>query len=465
MREEPAIAQGEESMRKELAYYRRLLEESGNRHLREAERLSELIARLRRTEEELERYRDKLEVRVQKRTEELVASNEQLRQEMAQRERVETELRESEHRFRLFMEHFPGLAYIKDAQLRTLFANQGFKTWLGLDPADVPGKTNLDLFPAEFARQITADDLNALEQGSLRTEEYFNGRHWASYKFAIRRPNAPPMLGGLTLDITERKKAEAERLEFERRLLHTQKLESLGVLAGGIAHDFNNLLTTILGNASLLAEDLPRDPQVQQSIRDVSEAARTGADLCRQMLAYAGRGRFVLETFPLNILVEGMLHLLKTSLSRRAGLELRLASSAPPMRGDLAQVRQLLINLVTNASEALGDKGGTIFITTGCSTLTTEQLRSTVLGDGLNPGDFVWLEIQDSGCGMDAETQKRIFEPFFTTKFLGRGLGLAAVMGIVRGHHGTLTLDSLPGQGTTFRVLFPAATPGQARLS
>ncbi|MCP5159220.1 MAG: response regulator [Gammaproteobacteria bacterium] len=270
-----------------------------------------------------------------------------------------------------------------------------------------------------------------------------------------REKNAPLLLLAVT-DITERKWAEDKRLQLERQMQQTQKLESLGVLAGGIAHDFNNLLTIVLGNASLALDELPPLSPARDSLRAIEKTSLRAAELCRQMLAYSGKGRFIIENIRLDDLIGEMVSLFKASISKKAILNLNLKESLPPMRGDPSQIRQVVMNLVINASEAIGERSGVITISTGIMECTHDYLSEAYLDENLAEGTYVWLEISDTGCGMDQETRRRIFEPFFTTKFTGRGLGLSAVLGIVRGHRGTLRVYSEPSRGTTFKILFPA---------
>ncbi len=263
-------------------------------------------------------------------------------------------------------------------------------------------------------------------------------------------------------EAADRKRAEEERHNLERHVLHVQKLESLGVLAGGIAHDFNNLLMAILGNADLALQDVTPSSPARGSILEVIKAARRASELARQMLAYSGKGKFILDQVNLAVLAREMAHLLEVSVSKRARLECRLADHLPCFEGDVTQIRQVIMNLITNASDALGDQDGSILLSTGvqnCDRATLDQTIEALRLEREQPlpeGPYVYLEVQDTGCGMDAATQKRIFDPFFTTKFTGRGLGLAAVLGIVRGHRGAITIDSQPGRGTRFRVFFPA---------
>jgi PAS domain S-box-containing protein len=259
-------------------------------------------------------------------------------------------------------------------------------------------------------------------------------------------------------DITERKRVEEERRQFEQKLQHTQKLESLGVLAGGIAHDFNNILTSIIGNTDLALMRANPESPVVENLRRIETSASRAADLARQMLAYSGKGRFVVAEIDLNNLIEEMVHMLEVSISKKSHLRLNLSKSLRTIKADATQMHQVVMNLVINASEAIGDREGVISITTGCMNCDRRYLGNVWLDDHLEEGAYVYFEISDSGCGMDKETQSKIFDPFFTTKFTGRGLGMAAVMGIIRGHRGAIKIYSEVGQGTTFKVLFPASS-------
>ncbi len=273
--------------------------------------------------------------------------------------------------------------------------------------------------------------------------------------------NRPLLLLSVT-DITARKHAEDKRIALERQMQQTQKLESLGVLAGGIAHDFNNFLTSILGNASLALDKLPHSSPVHDSLHAIEKSSLRAAELCRQMLAYSGKNQLIVENIQINNLIEEMIALFKVSISKKASLSLHLNNSIPPMRGDPGQIRQIIMNLVINASEAIGEQNGIIAISTGVMSCTHDYLAASYLNSNLNEGLYIWLEVSDTGLGMNAETLRRLFEPFFTTKFTGRGLGLSAVLGIVRGHQGTLWVHSEPSKGTTFKVLFPAIEGNEA---
>ncbi len=272
----------------------------------------------------------------------------------------------------------------------------------------------------------------------------------------IRENDQPIGVLIIARDLTHRREFQEKQRKMEDQIRQVQKLESLGILAGGIAHDFNNLLVGILGNADLALLDLPPTHPARGYLKEIERASRRAADLCRQMLAYSGRGRFVVEKVNLTEIVQEMAKMLEVSVSKKAALCYQFDAQLPPILAEATQIRQIVMNLITNASEALGSDNGVIRLTTGVMDCDAEYLMSTYLSDPLPPGRYVYLEVSDTGCGMDPETLKKIFDPFFTTKFTGRGLGLAAILGIVRGHHGTIKVYSEPGKGSTFKVLFPA---------
>ncbi len=250
-------------------------------------------------------------------------------------------------------------------------------------------------------------------------------------------------------DVTERRQAEDA-------LRQAQKLESLGVLSGGIAHDFNNLLTAILGNTEVALSLVQDNVQLRVALQRIEATTQRGSDLARQLLAYAGKAHFAIRPLDLNQIILEMGDLLSVSISKKVAIRTDLQPDLPPVEADSAQVQQVVMNLVINASEAIGDKTGTVSLRTRCLTYTKADLVATFPGQVLEPGTYVRLEVEDDGCGMDAETIGRIFDPFFTTKFTGRGLGLSAMLGIVRGHRAGIRVESLPGKGTTFILLFPA---------
>jgi len=269
----------------------------------------------------------------------------------------------------------------------------------------------------------------------------------------------------LQAEIIERELAEEERRKVQVKLLHAQKLESLGVLSGGIAHDFNNLLVGILGNAGLALQELPADATARDTLRDIETAALRAAELTRQLLAYAGKGQFVVGPVSLSQLVEEMGNLLATAVAKNARLDFQFPERIPTIEADATQLRQVVMNLITNASEAIGTASGTITVRTGVMDADRGYLADTQLGVGLPAGRYAFVEVLDDGHGMHPATQARIFDPFFTTKFTGRGLGLAAVLGIVRAHRGAIRVTSAPGRGTTIRILLPCGDNEEAETT
>jgi two-component system cell cycle sensor histidine kinase/response regulator CckA len=247
-----------------------------------------------------------------------------------------------------------------------------------------------------------------------------------------------------------------ERRNLEEQLRHAQKLESLGLLAGGVAHDFNNLLTGILGNASLVLEVIQPEPEIKGMLQDIIRASERAADLTRQLLAYAGKGKFVIEPVCASALVRDISELLRSSVPRTVELALQLHPDLPTIEGDASQIQQLVMNLILNAVEATGEHPGVVRVSTGVRHVAPGDRMAHFRPDPPPPGVYVSIEVMDDGCGMTDLVKAQIFDPFFTTKFTGRGLGLAAALGIVRGHKGSIAVESKEGDGSTFTVLLPA---------
>ncbi len=382
------------------------------------------------------------------------------------------ELAESRRQFANMVHALPGMAYrcSYDDQLTVLFLSEGARELTGWTAEEFINGV------AHFRDCIHPDDLErvreatrtALQEQKDVEVEYRIRPKTGQEKWVLSRgrgvytaDGALSIFEGLAIDITAQKKAELARLELERKLLEGQKLESLGLLAGGIAHDFNNLLSSVLGNASIARLALPGGHPADVQLRSIEAASLRAAELCRQMLAYAGKGRFVIEPTDITVLVEDLLPLLKISIAHHATVNLNLARSLPAVLADATQLRQIVMNLVLNAADAIQaaarGEAGEIALATGVMHVDQALLGSCVAGAGLTRGDYVFLEVRDNGTGMTPEVLGKIFDPFFTTKFAGRGLGLAAVLGIVRGHQGALRVESTPGVGSTFRLLLPPA--------
>ena len=283
---------------------------------------------------------------------------------------------------------------------------------------------------------------------------------WAEFsgQFDFGEDGEPRRFVGVVADVTERRK-------IEERLRERARLESVGLLAGGVAHDFNNLLTGIIGNSSLALDSMDRSDPARPMIQAVLAASERAAALTRQMLAYSGRGRFVITRIDLSQLVRELATLLRTSVNRSIDLRFELGSNLPLLEADSVQIQQLVMNLIINAEEAMHDRSGEIVIRTFSCPLDESHIATQNPAFEISPGDYVCLEVADQGVGMDEATMARIFDPFFSTKFTGRGLGLSAALGIVRGHKGSLTVESEPGQGTTFRIYLPSLRSEPAQIS
>jgi PAS domain S-box-containing protein len=361
------------------------------------------------------------------------------------------------------------LARLRDAVICTeldgtvTFWNEGAEQLFGWSAGEILGRPLYLRFPPEAAGEARAL-LARVAGGEEWHGEWLDYRRdgsrvWTDSTMGrfLDAEGRPSGILGIARDVSERKQSELERAELEHKLQETQKLESLGVLAGGIAHDFNNLLTGILGNASLARLDLIPESSLDIGIGQIETAALRAAELCQQMLAYSGKAQFVVRPLALGRLVEETARLLHLSINKKAHLTLDIPQDLPLVMGDATQLRQVVMNLVLNASEALGPHPGAINVAILRVTRNREQLDRLHAGADHPTGDSLELTVRDTGCGMNPDTLARIFDPFFTTKFTGRGLGLSAVLGIVRGHHGALDVTSSPGSGTTFTILLPVA--------
>jgi PAS domain S-box-containing protein len=346
----------------------------------------------------------------------------------------------------------------KDLNGTVLTWNAGAERVYGYSAAEVTGKPMRILLPPQRANEED-EILQQLRRGervshfeTTRVRKDGKEIHVSLTISPIRNPDGTVVgASHAARDITARK-------QFEEQLRQTQRLESLGVLAGGIAHDFNNLLTGILGNASIATEMLPPSSAVQPYLRDVVSAGQRLSDLTHQLLAYSGRGSLTMSALNLSDLVREISPLIQTSIPKNVQLRLQLDDNLPMIQADPSQIQQIVMNLIINGAEAApSDQPGSVLVSTGTQTVDDSYVRTLSLSADLQQGEYVALEIHDTGAGMDSETQGRIFDPFFTTKVKGRGLGLAAVLGIIQSHRGAIKVYSQPGSGSTFKVLFPAA--------
>ncbi len=388
--------------------------------------------------------------------------------DISNRKEAEERLRASEERFRLVAKATQDGIWEVDAQNDSIWWNETYDRVFGPRPMETATSKEwwLDRIDAEERDDVRRSFTASLADpgaDSWEADYHFTTdagiRKFVHDRAVIVRDGdgAAVRVVGSMRDQTALESEMLERERIEKKILETQKLESLGVLAGGIAHDFNNLLTAILGNAGLVMADLPPASEHLAALKEVEKSAFRAADLCAQMLAYAGKGRIVLKRIDLNTTIRDMTRLLESSISKTANLQLRLADELCPVLVDPTQIGQVVMNLIVNASEAIGDRTGVISLSTGRVTAERKHLDLVFQGADLPAGPYVFLEVSDTGCGMSSDTKARIFEPFFTTKFTGRGLGLAAVQGIVKGHKGGMKVESKVGEGTTFMIMLPAA--------
>lgn len=363
------------------------------------------------------------------------------------------------------MQSLPGMAYrsTHEQPPRVFYVSDGAKKLTGYSAAEI---LSGEISPRQYIHSEDRERISQTVDQALKKRSTFE----CEYRIITRDGLTKWVLlrghgiydqdgqiqysEGLVIDITERKQTEENSLQLERRLFEGQKLESLGLLAGGIAHDFNNLLTSILGNAGLARMDLPEESPIKNNLKEIERASQKAADLCQQMLSFAGQGRLTVEPVKLDELIVSLQPLLSASANRNIQLEYQL-DPTPASTGDIAQIRQVILNLVINAVEAIGSEAGIISLSTGVETIDPSRYQSDHPFRNIEPGRYAFMKVADTGGGIPPDSIDRIFDPFFTTKFAGRGLGLAAVRGIVYGHNGTVFVQSEPQQGSTFTVLLP----------
>jgi PAS domain S-box-containing protein len=347
------------------------------------------------------------------------------------------------------------------ATMRYQQTNQTARRNLGYSQEELREMTPLDIIPHDFREQF-GEMLDGLRRKKYPrvtfTTELLrrnSTRYPVEMHMQLLSQDNELTFVAFAMDIGERQKIERERERLAEQIQKAQRLDSLSTLAGGIAHHFNNLLMTILGNAELAQQEMPPDSPLAHCLSEIEKAGTRAAGLSTQMLTFSGHGKFRVQRVDLSQIIQTMQKLLEVSVPRKIEINYELAPDLPSMGADIPQMQQVIMNLITNAVEAMGNEEGRITLRTGTMECGADYLNETLPDWKLRPGLFVFLAITDPGCGMDRETIERIFDPFFSTKFTGRGLGLAAALGIVRGHGGTINVHSEKGKGTTFTVLFP----------
>jgi PAS domain S-box-containing protein len=406
----------------------------------------------------------------QKTRAELIAELEAFRERDADSsgDQARQSLRESEERYRIVTEISRDAIEVVNEAGTYVFVNPAVEEMFGYTPEEMLGSQYHD-----YLDIVHPDDRPHVVNGFAKVEKREGGVHhyapmrcrhkdgswiWIkSIATSYLSASGERYILEVTQDITEQVGAEQRKQKLMEQMQEAQRLESLGLLAGGVAHDFNNLLTPMLGDASLALLDLPPDSPVRQQLQRIQKAARRAAALTHQMLAYSGHESSEIEPLDISQLVNEMAQLLKGAVSGKAEVVFDLAENLPAVEADSAQLSQLVMNLITNAIESIEGSVGWAVLRTGQIEADKVEKKHLIGNDALLSSSYVFIEVVDNGCGMDAQTQSKIFDPFFTTKFTGRGLGLAAALGIVRSHSGAIEIDSEVGRGTRFRVLLPSA--------
>ncbi len=384
--------------------------------------------------------------------------NQALRQaeaELAERERAERALQQSEMRYKRLLEEVWDVVYTISLDGRILSLNSAFEDLTGYPLDQWIGKPLLPLF-AEKDREAVLLRIAEIATGSASfpPTEYEvvkkdGGSIIVEFASSLIDNEAEPILMGIARDVTEKRR-------IEEALQQTQKLDSLGMMAGGIAHDFNNLLVGMLAQTSLAERLLPDDSPARKPIQKAVQAAESAADLTRQLLAYSGRGNFEIRPLNVNQLMQQHLHIFEVAIPKHIAIVADFHEPLPLIKGDKGQIQQIIMNLILNAAQAIGDQPGKIIIATGVRVLEKNDTTFTrYTGQSLRAGHYVLFSIADEGKGMDDETLRHIFDPFYSTKADGYGLGLAAVLGIVRGHRGGICVKSRVDKGTIFKLVLP----------
>ena len=386
-------------------------------------------------------------------------------QEITERTRIERELRASEMRMSTILHSLPVAVYtaLVPAEEDASWISQGIERFVGYPSEKFMQEPHFwsDNIHPDDQDRVRREYRTVLDENEVRLEYRWKTAD-GSYRWildnALALPSEkgqPKQVIGIFMDITDRKNAEEEKLLMERRMLQSQKLESLGMLAGGIAHDFNNLLMAIVGNLDIALLKSSSSSEMNSLLLAAQQAAQRATSLTKQLLAYSGKGNFTTEPTDLNTLIAETARLFKASISKNASLRMLLDPELSMIDADPSRVQQIIMNLIVNASEAIGDRLGVVTLATRTRHYDDRALAQSRLERKLPAGRYVALEVSDTGCGIDSDTMRRLFDPFFTTKFMGRGLGLSAVMGIVNSHGGAIMVESEPGAGSTFTILFP----------
>ncbi len=376
--------------------------------------------------------------------------------DITERKRADEEIIHAKKDWERTFDAVPDLISIIDIHHTITRVNKAMAERCGHTPEEMIGRKCHEVMHGLSAPPVLCPHVSMMQDGLTHSKEIDEKRLNGSFDISVvPLHDTEGQINAcvhVARDITERKRAEEERQKLEQQFMQTQKLESLGVLAGGIAHDFNNILAIIMGYCSLTKMDYE---DAEKHIPEIEKAAERAAALCKQMLAYAGKASLTQTQVNTWMLVDEMVTMLKTTLQQNVVIKAELGTDIPFIMGDASQLRQVVMNLIINAAEAIGDAAGEIEVKLAKAEFKAEQSEKDHLGYTIPAGRYICFEVTDNGCGMDDDTRRKIFEPFYTTKFTGRGLGMSAVLGIIKAHSGALQFESRLGHGTTFRIYLP----------
>jgi len=397
-------------------------------------------------------------------------------QDTSLQRQAEAALRESQRELATLMGNLPGMAYRcrNDRDWTVHFVSEGCMELTGYKQIELIENRKVSygsIIHTDDREKVWQEVQQALEAKQAFQMEYriltADGKEkwvWEKGIGIFNEHGELQYLEGFITDITGRKTAEEERIKLEARVQQTQKMESLSLLAGGVAHDYNNLLQGIIGNAGLALMDLSPDSTAYESVEAIKRSAKHAAELTMQMLAFSGKGSFDVRAFDLSTLAKQMRQLITANISRKINLVYDLKENVPLIVADVTQIRQIVMNLVINASEAIVNKEGTITVSNGKMHCGKDCLSRIISKVDLAEGEYIYLSVKDDGCGIPPELIHKVVDPFFSTKFVGRGLGLAAVLGIVSEYKGGIIINSEKEKGSEFITIFPISQNNAAQI-
>ena len=444
-----------------LRYYKNIAALTGRKRLKEVEQFNSLIQLHKKAENELKKARDELDLRVKKRTQDLIAVNEKLKNEIGERKKAEHHLKRRTRLLERITDNMFDMVSLSDLEGNYTFAGQSHERILGYTNSELMGRNVMEFVHPDDLPGVVKEFESLLENGGLKKAEFryrHSKGHYLNFETAAEilsdENQVPNEIIFSTRDITDQIKSNKEKEKLEKELAHAQKMESIGILAGGIAHEFNNIMSIIMGNNELLIDDLPPSSPARESANEIDMACHRARDIVKHLLTFSRQDDALKENIDMPSVVKKSLKLIRATIPANIDIREKITSDSLPVHGDLTQINQVIINICNNAKDSLPISGGRIEIELSKETVDPHMASSV---NTLSPGNHARLRISDNGSGMEKGTLDRIFEPFFTTKGVGQGsgIGLAVVHGIVQNHGGSITCESSLGQGTAFTILIP----------